>query len=66
MILFKKKNMQASSRSHKNHYNLNVRNVGQDEAQHRKYKILKLAAVKPTRFQVTKLLLWLRLGQDNT
>jgi hypothetical protein len=34
--------MQATSRSHTKHENENVRNVGEDEARHRKYKILKL------------------------
>jgi hypothetical protein len=35
--------VKATSRSHKkNHENANVRNIGQDEARHRKYERLKL------------------------
>jgi hypothetical protein len=34
--------MQAASRGHKNHENANVRNIGQGEPRHRKYKGLKL------------------------
>jgi hypothetical protein len=37
-----------------NHHNPNVPNIGQGEAQYRKYKI-NLVAVKPTTVQVTKL-----------
>jgi hypothetical protein len=36
-----------------NHVNPNVRNIGQGEAQHRKYKRLNLAAVRHTTVQVT-------------
>jgi hypothetical protein len=42
-----------------NHCNKNVRNIGQGEANHRKYKRLKLAAVKHTTVQVSRLL-WYR------
>jgi hypothetical protein len=34
--------MQATSRSHSNHDNENVRYIGQGEPRHRKYKRLKL------------------------
>jgi hypothetical protein len=38
-----------------NHENANVRNIGQGEARHRKYKRgLNLAAVKRTTVQVTR------------
>jgi len=35
-----------------NHENVNVRNIGQDEAQHRKYKRLNLVAVSHTIDQI--------------
>jgi hypothetical protein len=38
-----------------NHDNENVRNIGQGEARHRKYKRLKLGGVKHTTVQVTRL-----------
>jgi hypothetical protein len=38
-----------------NHQNPNVRNIGQGEAQHRKYKRLKLGGGQATTVQVTKL-----------
>jgi hypothetical protein len=38
-----------------NHDNENVRNIGQGEARHRKYKGLKLGGVKHTTIQVTRL-----------
>jgi hypothetical protein len=38
-----------------NHENENVRNAGQGEARHRKYKRLNLAAVMRTTVQVTRL-----------
>jgi hypothetical protein len=38
-----------------NHENANVRNIGQGEARHRKYKRLKLGSVKRTTVQVTRL-----------
>jgi hypothetical protein len=34
--------MQAADNSIPNHDNVNIRNIGQGEAQHRKYKRLKL------------------------
>jgi hypothetical protein len=34
--------MEATSRSHTNLKNAKVRNIGQSETQHRKYKMLKL------------------------
>jgi hypothetical protein len=40
-----------------NHQNANARNIGQGESRHRKYKRLKLAAVKHTTVQVTRLAL---------
>jgi hypothetical protein len=40
-----------------NHENANVRNIGQGEARHRKYKRLKLGVVKCTTVQVIRLLL---------
>jgi hypothetical protein len=33
--------MQVTSRRHKNHENTNIRNTGQGEHRHRKYKELK-------------------------
>jgi hypothetical protein len=39
-----------------NHENLNVRNIGQGEARHRKYKSLNLVAVRHMTVQMTRLL----------
>jgi hypothetical protein len=38
-----------------NHENVNVRNIGQGEARHRKYKGLNLVAVRHTTVQMTRL-----------
>jgi len=47
--------MQATSRSHKNQENANIRNIGWGEATHRSIRGLNLAVVELITVQVTEL-----------
>jgi hypothetical protein len=52
---WRNKILQATSRSHTNHENANVRNIGKGELRHRKYKRLKLGGGQAYDIQVTRL-----------
>jgi hypothetical protein len=47
--------MQAGSNSHTKHENVNVRNIGQGEAQHKSIKGSNLVAVRHTMDQLYRL-----------